>query len=265
MNGRSPDGTAYGLSGPEDAPVLVLIHGLGLCRQLWEPHRPRLAQQHRVLDYDLYGHGESAPPPETASLRVYSDQLAGLMDHLGIAQAAVIGFSIGGMINRRFALDHAGRLSALAILNSPHDRGEAAQAEVEARAARVRDEGAMVTLETALARWFTPAYRAANPTMMDEVRAWRAAVDPESYAQAAWVLANGVRELIRPEPPITVPSLVMTAEHDSGSTPAMSQAIAAEIAGAETVIVPGLQHLGLVEAPSAFTALILDFLARRLP
>ena len=54
----------------------------------------------------------------------------------------------------------------------------------------------------------------------------------------------------------------MTCEHDSGSTPAMSQAIAAEIAGAETLIVPGLQHLGLIERPELFTQPILRFLAR---
>ena len=54
----------------------------------------------------------------------------------------------------------------------------------------------------------------------------------------------------------------MTCEHDSGSTPAMSRAIAAEIVGAECVIVPGLQHLGLIERPEAFISEILSFLAR---
>jgi pimeloyl-ACP methyl ester carboxylesterase len=74
------------------------------------------------------------------------------------------------------------------------------------------------------------------------------------------VLAHGVRELIRPDPPVAAPALVMTCANDSGSTPAMAHAIAAEIAGAETVIIPQLQHLGLMEAPRAFTAPILDFL-----
>jgi (E)-2-((N-methylformamido)methylene)succinate hydrolase len=72
-----------------------------------------------------------------------------------------------------------------------------------------------------------------------------------------------VVELIRPVPPITVPTLVMTCEHDSGSTPAMSYAIASEIPGAQTVIVPGLQHLGLIERPDLFTDAILRFMGRR--
>ena len=256
----APDGTAYELSGPEGAPVLALIHGLGLCWNVWDGLLPDFTG-YRVLTYDLYGHGDSAPSPETASLAIYSSQLAKLMNHLGIARASVIGFSIGGMINRRFALDHGPRLDTLVILNSPHDRGAEAQALVEARAMTVRDQGAMATLDAALKRWFTPEYLATG-VGLDLVRNWRARVDPESYAQAAWVLANGVRELIRPDPAVTAPTLVMTCENDSGSTPAMCLAIAAGVVGAEAMIVPRLQHLGLMEQPQAFTRPILDFLER---
>ena len=259
----APDGTAYDLTGPADAPLLALIHGLGLCRHVWDGLLPELAG-YRVLNYDLYGHGQSAPPPETASLRLYSDQLVGLMDHLGLPRAAVLGFSIGGMINRRFALDHGNKLSSLVILNSPHDRGAQAQEAVEERAQSVRQQGAMSTMDAALRRWFTAEYLAcgSGPALVKE---WRLRADPEGYAQAAWVLANGVPELIRPEPPIATPTLVMTCENDSGSTPDMSHAIAAEIAAAEVVIVPRLKHLGLMEQPQAFSGPVLDFLAKTLP
>ena len=53
----------------------------------------------------------------------------------------------------------------------------------------------------------------------------------------------------------------MTCENDSASAPSMSRAIAAEIAGAQTVIVPDLQHLGLIERPDLFSDAILGFLA----
>lgn len=253
---RAPDGTAFELSGPADAPVVALIHGLGLCRAVWGGLLPGLAA-FRVLNYDLYGHGQSAPPPREASLAVYAGQLAGLMDHLGIPAAHLAGFSIGGMINRRFVLDHPARARSLVILNSPHDRGAAAQEAVEARAQAVRSQGAMATMDAALRRWFTPAHLAegAGPAL---VRDWRAQVDPDSYAQAAWVLAHGVRELTGRA--YDLPALVMTCENDSGSTPAMSRAIAAEFPGTAAQIVPRLQHLGLMEAPSAFAGPIVEFL-----
>ena len=83
-----------------------------------------------------------------------------------------------------------------------------------------------------------------RPDIMDLIRRWRADNDPVSYPDACMVMAAGVTELIRPEKPIIVPTLVMTCENDTGSTPDMSHAIASEIPGAETIIVPGLQHYG---------------------
>lgn len=270
---RAPDGTAYDLHGPSGAPLVVLIHGLGLCRRLWAQHLYALSQSFRVLSYDLYGHGDSAPLSGKAALATYSDQLAGVLDHIGARRAAVVGFSIGGMINRRFALDYRDRVSGLVILNSPHDRGAKAQAEVERRALLAREQGAASTLDAALERWFTPAFLADQPRLVDQVRHWRMGVDPESYAQAAWVLANGVVELtsvteetsIKEQTSVTeqtgVPTLVITCENDVGSTPAMSRAIAAGAGGGAALIVPELKHLGLMEAPDAFTAPILEFLS----
>ena len=63
MAERSDNGSVYELSGPVDAPVVVLIHGLGLNRHVWQWHEPALASGFRVLNYDLFGHGDSAPPP----------------------------------------------------------------------------------------------------------------------------------------------------------------------------------------------------------
>ncbi len=257
----APDGTYYEVHGSERAPFMVLIHGLGLCCDLWEPHLKALSQDYHVLSYDLYGHGKSEPPPKEASLTVYAKQLADLMDHLKIEKAAIVGFSIGGMINRRFVLDYPEKVASLVILNSPHNRGEELQAQVETRAKTVRDQGAMSTMDSALKRWFTPDYLEKGDGA-EKVMAWRKIVDPESYAQAAWVLANGVRELIAPPTPIMAPTLVMTCENDTGSTPKMSHDIANEIAGSKTIIIPKLQHLGLMEEPTAFTNPILEFLER---
>jgi pimeloyl-ACP methyl ester carboxylesterase len=256
--------TAYDLYGPETAPALVLIHGLGLTRGTWDGHLDALSCDYRVLTYDLCGHGLSAPPPRTPSLAVFSEQLAALLETLGITRAAIVGFSLGGMINRRFAIDHPDKVTALGIFNSPHERSPEAQRLVEERAAQTDAGGPGATLETTLARWFTADFFVNKPDTLARVSAWVMANDPLTYAQCRRVLASGVKELIRPTPSIAKPALIVTCENDSGSTPAMSHAIAAEIAGSETVIVPGLQHMGLMERPELFTTPLLDFLGRRL-
>ncbi len=260
MAARTDSGTVYELSGPEGAPVVALIHGLGLNRHTWQWHVEALSARYRVLNYDLFGHGESAPPPEEPSLSLFSTQLRDLLDALCIERCSLVGFSLGGMINRRFALDHADRLDALAILNSPHERSPEAQKAVEDRAAQTAEGGPAATLDATIERWFTPVFRHAQPDIIALVRQWVMANDPVSYAQCRRVLASGVIELIRPALPIARPALVMTAEHDSGSTPAMAHAIASEMADAQTLIVPKLQHMALVEAPSQFTAPLLRFL-----
>lgn len=262
MTQRGPDGTAYEITGREGGPLVVLIHGLGLTRELWRNHVPELAGEYRVLTYDLIGHAEGPAAPASLSLTSFSEQLVGLLDHLGEPSAALVGFSLGGMINRRVALDHPERVTALAIFNSPHERDPEAQRIVEQRAALSISEGPAANIEETLQRWFTPEFLASHPDTIARIRAQVLANDREAYGRCREVLASGVKELIRPEPGISKPCLVMTCEQDSGSTPAMSRAIAAEIPRAEVAIVPGLRHMGLVEQPRLFTAPLLTFLER---
>ena len=256
----SSNGTAYTLTGQENAPVVVLIHGLGLTRDTYRDFLPALEGSFRVLNYDLFGHGETCAPPEVPTLTTFSEQLNSLLDELNIAEAALVGFSLGGMINRRFAMDYPQRVKALVILNSPHERGEEAQRLVEERAAASDAGGPAATIDATLERWFTPTFRRQQHATLEKIRHWVLANDASVYTQCRQVLAAGVVELIRPSPPIQHPTLVITCENDSGSTPAMSQAIASEIAGADVIIVPHLQHMGLVEQPGLFLKPLLKFL-----
>lgn len=259
----SAAGTAYDLTGPKGAPVVAMIHGLGLTRDAtYREMIPMLTERYRLLSYDLCGHGETALPKAEPSLTVLSEQLITLMDELGIEQAALVGFSLGGMINRRVAMDHPDRVSALCILNSPHERGEAQQKLVEERARDTSAGGPGATIDATLARWFTPAFCAARKDVLDEVRDVVMANHHGNYAKHRFVLAAGVVELIRPEPPITHPTLIMTCENDSGQPPAMSHAIASEIEGSEVIILPELQHMGLVERPDLFAEPVVEFLRR---
>ena len=213
-------GTAYDVTGT-NGPAIVLIHGLGLNRHSWQWQVPALAKNHRVITFDLFGHGDSAVPPATPSLSVFARQIVELLDELRLDKAAVAGFSLGGMIARRFAMDHPERLWALAVLHSAHARDAAAQAAIAARVAQVRAEGPGATVEAALQRWFTDQFRAANPATMDLVRGWIMANRKEVYAPIYQVLADGVTELVAPSPPIAIPALVMTGSEDYGNSAAM--------------------------------------------
>jgi (E)-2-((N-methylformamido)methylene)succinate hydrolase len=254
-------GTAYDLTGPEGAPVVVLVHGLGLNRACWRWLVPDLSRDFRVLAYDLPGHGASAPPAPNPDLSTLGAHLVGLMDALGIDRAALVGFSLGGMVVRRVAQDHPDRVAALAILHSPHRRSPEAQAAVRARVEQVRAQGPQATVAAALERWFTDA---APTDLLAEVRGWVLANDPAVYPQIYAILAEGVEEIADPVPPVACPTLILTADQDAGNSPDMARAIAAGIAGAEVVILPGLQHMALAEDPAAVNKPLTAFLRRRL-
>jgi pimeloyl-ACP methyl ester carboxylesterase len=260
MNSTSKNGTNYQISGAAHADTLLFIHGLGLNRNIWAHYISAFEQDYRVIIYDLLGHGESAAPPRKPDLSVYSEQIIMLMDELKIDRAVLVGFSLGGMINRRVAMDYPHRVDALVILNSPHERTPEAQRLVEERATDTAAGGIAATLDATIERWFTESYRQQNTEYIQQVRDWILANNPAHYNDARRVLATGVIELIDPQPPITIPTLVITCEDDSGSTPDMSMAIASEIGSAQTVIVQRLKHMGLVERPELFIDPIIGFL-----
>ena len=192
------NGTAYSLSGPENGSVVTLIHGLGMNRLLWKPFETALTNHHRVLSYDILGHGESTRPDDPLSLQWFSDQLQDLLDELDIERCAVVGFSLGGMINRRFAMGHPERTSALVILNSPHERTAEAQQLVEERVRDTAMGGPGATIDTSMKRWFTPQFLATDDPIIHKVQAWILENDPKTYPEARQVLAREVARAARP-------------------------------------------------------------------
>ena len=261
----SPDDageTAWEMHG--SGPPVVLVHGFGLNRAMWQWQLPALTPHFSVLTYDLLGHGESAPPAATPDLAMFSAQLFRLLDRHGIARAAVVGFSLGGMIARRFALDHPDRLSALAIINSPHDRSPAERDAVRKRVRQTEAHGPAANVEPALERWFTPTFRAESPEVIALVRTWITSNDPAVYPQIYRVLAEGDAEIAEGLERIACPTLVMTGEDDPGNTPAMARAMAGLIPGARLVILPGLRHMALAESPQAVNAPLSAFLRNAL-
>lgn len=96
-------------------PPLLLIHGLMVTGEMFQPVIEHLATRYRVIVPDLRGHGKSRklPPPYTAA-QLAAD-LSHLLDHLGIESIAVLGYSQGGAIAQQLVLDYPGRCSRLVL------------------------------------------------------------------------------------------------------------------------------------------------------
>ncbi len=253
-------GICFATEQTDARPWLVLVHGLGMHQDMWQWQIPALSGEYRILIYDLYGHGQSKPGPKSPSLTQFSQQLMILLDYLKIQTCIMIGFSLGGMIVRHFALHHQERLHALIILNSPYRRSKEAQALVAARVQQVREEGAGATATMALQRWFGEDFRNQNPDLMALLKSWILANKKEIYAENYQVLLDGVAEIAPLPKPIHCPTLVITGDEDYGNNPEMAALIAVEIPNANLVILPKLRHMTLAEAPELVNAALLNFL-----
>lgn len=252
-------GTAFSVSG--EGPPLILVHGLGLNRQMWQWQQAALADRYTVITYDLFGHGQSARPAGPYTMRQMTDQICALMAHLGLQRCALAGFSLGGLIVQAFALAHPQRVSALAILNAAHGRTEEERAALMGRVQQVREQGPASTVDAALQRWFSPAFAARAPEVLAQVRDWVVANDPRVYPEVYLLLARADIGLEDAIATIQCPTLVMTGEEDYGNSPAMSRRITALISGARLEILPGLRHMALAEDPARVNEILLGFLS----
>lgn len=255
----TPEGAAYVDMGGT-GPALLLIHGVGLDHTMWAGMLPCLAGDWRVILVDMPGHGASAVPPADAGLAFYAAQVVSVLDALGIARCAVAGFSMGALVARCLALRHPEKVSALVLMNGVFDRAPGVRANVVARVDEVVRGGPGANAEAALERWFTPEWHRDHPKAIEAVRRKLHANDPQGYLVTYRLFATEDNYGAGLLQTIAVPTLVLTGEHDVGSTPEMTRALAACIPGATAVVIPGARHMMPVEQPAATAAPIRAFL-----
>lgn len=228
---------------------LVLIHGVGIDLEIWEPLVPRLQPGRRLIRYDMQGHGLSAKPPGPYRLDDFVDQLDRLATALGLDRFDLAGFSMGGLVAEAFTARFPARVRRLALLHTVHDRSAAERAAIAHRLAQVEAGDLDSSLAAALERWLTPAYRAAHPDALAAIEHRMRTNDRAAYLASYRVFATADAEVLAALDRIRCPTLVLTAEHDIGSTPAMARVLAARLSAATLAILPDLRHLSLLEAP----------------
>ena len=118
VNGLSMFARVFAEDLPEDAPVVILVHGLVLASRYMIPTAELLASKYRVYVPDFPGYGDSDKPDEVLELPQLADVLCQWMDAVGIKQAIMLGNSFGCQIIAEFAIRHSDRLFA-AILQAP--------------------------------------------------------------------------------------------------------------------------------------------------
>jgi pimeloyl-ACP methyl ester carboxylesterase len=241
-------------------PTVVLIHGVGLDLTLWDRQVVALQRQHRVVTYDLLGHGESAILPPSSGLGAFVAQLERLRGDLDLDGVTLVGFSLGALVAQAYAIAHPERLVGLGLLSGVYARTPEQIEALRSRHAVAEKDGPAALVEAALERWFSESFRADHPDEVEAVRHRLARNDPESFLEAYRIFGAADEELAGRLDEIRCPTLVLTGALDAGSTPAMAEAMGQRIPDARVQVLENLRHMAPVEGAVAVNAALLEFL-----
>lgn len=255
--GKSID-CAYTVEGT--GPAIFMVHGIGARRSGWNDLIKHLKHDFQCISYDLRGHGESPVPTHPFDLDELVDDLEALRKKLGLEKAHIIGHSLGGMIGPAYARRYPEHVLSIGLLSTAAFRTADDRAKVAAVVKAMEDQGIGPVLDTLTDRWFTTRFIERHPEVIERRKQQVIATPADIFLNVFNIYANTEMSPWLHE--IRAPALVLTGELDGGCSPRLNQQIAGALPNAELVILDGLKHSILIEAPEKVLAPVKEFLSR---
>lgn len=248
--------------GPENAPPILLIHGFTHSLETWDGWAKRLANDHRVIRYDILGHGLTGPDPQERYAPAERAVFIGdVLDSLGLERAVIVGNSLGGLAAWRFAHDHPDRTTALILispgvfsLNGVSDEPAAIPAAMKAYLLTAPEAG--VAASAGIIYGDDSKITAARlKTMRDMMR--------RRGNGAAMI--KSLEEFTLPDPTallreIETPTMILWGEADVVIPIEQGRRMQAEMPNASLTSYPGVGHASQEEAPEETVADAIEFL-----
>jgi pimeloyl-ACP methyl ester carboxylesterase len=240
---------------------LIFLHAFPLSQRMWDDQVAAFSGTRRVITFDWRGFGESSLAESSSDMTAFADDLAALMDFLGIERAVICGLSMGGYAALSFLRTYADRLEALILADTraTADTDEGRRNRL-AMTALVREDGPTAIVEQMTSRLLGAKSLRNNPGAVQRVRKMIEANRSEGIARALLGMAA------RPDSTallseIRCPTLIVVGQDDILTPPSESEAMAREIAGSKLAIIPGVGHLPNIEAPEEFNRILAEFLS----
>ena len=248
-----------------DGPPLVLVMGIGYDSSLWTLAQvPALSTQFQVVLVDNRDAGRSSKTSHPYQIADMADDLAGLLDALGIARSHLLGLSMGGMIAQEFALRHPDRLDRLVLTGTGAAPARAAADPIRIWSwVKANDATGEVFGGQQFVSLFSTSFLRNHQAVRDTAALLASnpyPMSPEAYQRQAD--AYGQFDALDLLGAITAPTLVIVGEQDLLTPPWIAREVAAAIPGARLEIIrgDGSSHLVPIERPDDFNRLVSDFL-----
>ena len=250
----------YRISGPEGAPVLILITGLGGLQEGWFRQVPYFEAKYRVLTFDNRGAGRSGTLDQPATMWDFADDVSRLMDHLAIARAHVWGVSMGGKIAQELALRSPERVDRLVLECTSAGETHRVEGNVEAKLRGGNELSEGEWFERIVPLLFGRSYREANVGSMRAFARSRARHPQDPIGAARQWEAYDAFDSWERLPSLRHRTLVLTGDEDSLTDPRNSEVLVARIPRAELYVVAGAGHSLHIEKPDETNAVVQSFL-----
>ncbi|WP_030640358.1 MULTISPECIES: alpha/beta fold hydrolase [Streptomyces] len=238
---------------------LVLVHGHPFDRTMWQPQLTEFAATRRVIAPDLRGYGASPVTPGKVPLARHAEDIADLLDHLGVDTFVLAGLSMGGQIAMECAARLGDRIRGLVLADTfPEAETPEGRRSREAMAGRLLAEGMRGYADEVLEKMVAPY---ADPEVKAHVHRMMTATSPEGAAAALRGRAErpDYRALLATLP---VPALVVVGIDDTYTPVAGAEAMHAALPDSVLHVVEGAAHLPNLERPAEFNRALAEFLAR---
>ena len=252
-------GISYNDEGPDDAPVIIFIHGFPFNKSMWNAQVEALEHYYRVIAYDIRGHGSSDAGDAVFSIELFVKDLLSLMDALKIDKTILCGLSMGGYIALDAIERYPKRFNAL-ILSDTNCMADTPEARAKRMKAieNIRKNGVEKYADESIINLFAPESFATLKEEIARVREMIIKTSIQSLCNTLFALSERV-ETCGKLPGIKVPVLILVGKKDSITPASFSQLIHEKIKGSFLHIIRHAGHLSNLENPYDFNEQVKKF------
>ena len=239
---------------------LILVHGLGMDRTMWDLQVPVFSQEYQVITYDLRGHGLSEAPDHPYSIDMFADDLDQLLHFLGLRKAAVIGLSLGGRIALRFSLKFPLQAQALILADAQSETPPESAERFRNLAQVARQEGMAKTAEIFFSIPSLQGLANRKPARWEKEKKRFLQSSVAGWANACLAIAE-MKPMNDHLSAVSAPTLALAGAEDEPYLPYLDLYLR-KIPRCKKELIPQANHMCNLENPEAFTQTVLSFLKR---
>ena len=243
------------IGAPASRPTIVFVNSLGTDFRIWRDVVVRLAGEVSIVTYDKRGHGLSEVGNVPYSMELLADDLAALIEHLGLRQVVVCGVSVGGVIAQQLYQRRPDLVRGMILCDTLPKIGD--DAFWDARVAAIEADGIASIADAILERWFSEDFRRGQD--FPGYRAMLSRQPADGYVATCVALREC--DLTDLASTIAVPTICIVGDHDGSTPPRAVADFARSIPGARFELIADCGHIPSIEQPEVLTNIVRAFLS----